>query len=108
MTRQLHTEVEIEATPDRVWAALTDFAAYQDWNPFIVQAAGRPVPGTRLELRMGLAGRRSTSGSPRRRPGRRLAGRHRRLPARLRGPGGRRAPCRAGAWYGRPVLPGVG
>jgi hypothetical protein len=75
MSKQLHAEVEIEATPDRVWAVLTDFAAYQDWNPFIVQAAGRPVPGTRLELRMGLAGRRPTTIRPQvleADPGRRL------------------------------------
>jgi hypothetical protein len=64
MTRQLHNEVEIEATPDRVWAVLTDFAAYQDWNPFIIQAAGQAVPGTRLELHMRLAGRRPTTIRP--------------------------------------------
>jgi hypothetical protein len=64
MAKQLHAEVEIQATPDRVWAVLTDFAAYQDWNPFIVQATGRPVPGTRLELHMRLSGRRPTTIRP--------------------------------------------
>ena len=64
MAKQLHAEVEIEATPDRVWEVLTDFAAYRDWNPFIVQAAGRPVPGTRLELHMRLSGRRPTTIRP--------------------------------------------
>lgn len=64
MAKQLHTEVEIEATPDRVWAVLTDFAAYHDWNPFIVRAAGRPVPGARLELHMRLSGSRTTTIRP--------------------------------------------
>jgi hypothetical protein len=64
MAKQLHTEVEIEATPDRVWAVLTGFAAYHDWNPFIVQAAGQPVPGARLELHMRLSGRRPTTIRP--------------------------------------------
>jgi hypothetical protein len=64
MAKQLHAEVEIGATPDRVWEVLTDFAAYQDWNPFIVQAAGQAVPGTRLELHMRLSGRRSTTIRP--------------------------------------------
>ena len=64
MAKQLHTEVEIEASPDRVWEILTDFAAYHDWNPFIVQAAGQPVPGTRLELHMRLSGRRPTTIRP--------------------------------------------
>jgi hypothetical protein len=64
MAKQLHTDVEIEATADRVWAVLTDFAAYQDWNPFIVRAAGQPVPGARLELHMRLSGRRPTTIRP--------------------------------------------
>jgi hypothetical protein len=58
MARQLHSEIEIQASPDRVWEILTDFAAYPDWNPFIVQAAGQPAPGRRLQLRMRLPGRR--------------------------------------------------
>ena len=44
MTRRIHSEMEIQASPDRVWEALTDFAAYPHWNPFIVQAAGQPDP----------------------------------------------------------------
>jgi hypothetical protein len=65
MARRLHTEIEIQATPDRVWGTLTDFAAYPDWNPFIVQAAGQLVPDSRLELRMRLPGRRPTTFRPR-------------------------------------------
>ena len=64
MAKQLQAEIEIEATPDRVWEVLTDFAAYHDWNPFIVQAAGEPVPGTRLELHMRLSRRRPTTIRP--------------------------------------------
>ena len=86
MTKQLQAEVEIEATPDRVWAVLTDFAAYQDWNPFIVEAAGQPVSGSRLELHMRLADRRPTTIRPEvleADPGRRLR------------------------WLGRVLMPGV-
>jgi hypothetical protein len=64
MPRQLHAEVEIQSSPQRVWEVLTDFAAYAEWNPFIVQAAGRAVPGSRLELRMRLPGRRPTRFRP--------------------------------------------
>jgi hypothetical protein len=64
MARKLRAEVEIEAPPDRVWEVLTDFAAYQEWNPFIVQAAGEATPGTRLELHMRLPGRRPTTFRP--------------------------------------------
>lgn len=48
MARQLESEVEVQASPERVWEVLTDFAAYPDWNPFIVQAGGRAAPGSRL------------------------------------------------------------
>ena len=64
MARRLDTEIEIQASPDRVWEALTDFGAYPHWNPFIIQATGRPVSGTRLELRMRLPGRRPTTFRP--------------------------------------------
>ena len=60
MTKQLQAEVEVQASAERVWEVLTDFAAYPQWNPFIVKASGEPVPGTRLELHMHLAGRRTT------------------------------------------------
>ena len=60
MTKQLQAEVEVQASAERVWEVLTDFAAYPQWNPFIVKASGEPVPGTRLELHMRLVGRRTT------------------------------------------------
>ena len=64
MAKELQAEVDIDASPDRVWEILTDFAAYHDWNPFIVQAAGQAVPGSRLELHMQLPGRRPTTFRP--------------------------------------------
>ena len=41
MAKQLSAEIEVQASPDRVWEVLTDFAAYHQWNPFVVQATGR-------------------------------------------------------------------
>jgi uncharacterized protein YndB with AHSA1/START domain len=37
---QLHTEIEINGPAERVWAVLTDFASYPEWNPFIRQVSG--------------------------------------------------------------------
>ena len=31
---ELMVELEIAASPDRVWAVLTDFQAYDDWHPY--------------------------------------------------------------------------
>jgi hypothetical protein len=64
MGRQFRAEVEVEASPERVWEVLTDFTAYRQWNPFIVEGAGQAVPGGRLELRMRLPDRRPTTFRP--------------------------------------------
>jgi len=35
MSRELRTEIMIDAEPDRVWDILTDQDALEEWNPFI-------------------------------------------------------------------------
>jgi hypothetical protein len=45
---QLRTEVEIAATPDRVWEVLRDFARYPEWNPFIKSITGELGVGSRV------------------------------------------------------------
>ena len=52
MHHELRTEIEIAAPIEAVWEALTDLAAYPDWNPFIVSAEGRADVGERLSNRM--------------------------------------------------------
>ncbi len=48
----LEASIQINATPERVWAVLTDQAAYPDWNPFIVSSTGRIHVGATLTNRM--------------------------------------------------------
>src|SRR5262245_6849977 len=36
----LHTEVDIDASPDKVWKVLADRQAYPEWNPFIISSTG--------------------------------------------------------------------
>lgn len=50
MSRLLHTEIAIAASPETVWSILTDFAAYPGWNPFIRRIAGKQEVGARLEV----------------------------------------------------------
>ena len=52
MSAQLRTEIVIDATPDRVWGVLTDFAAYPTWNPFVRRLAGSAAVGSRLTARI--------------------------------------------------------
>ncbi len=58
---ELRTEVEIDAPPDRVWAVLTDFAAYGEWNPFITEVRGKLEPGGRLRVELSYADGRNTA-----------------------------------------------
>jgi|ERR1017187_1790991 hypothetical protein len=48
--KEIHTEIEIQAPAERVWAILTDFAAYSEWNPFVRRAEGEANVGTKLHL----------------------------------------------------------
>jgi hypothetical protein len=62
--KELHTEIEIEASPERVWGLLTDFASYPQWNPFIRRISGQPAPGERLEVRIEPPGGRGMTFKP--------------------------------------------
>ena len=50
--KQLYSSIEIDAPVERVWATLTDFAAYPTWNPFLPRITGAPQVGARLEVRL--------------------------------------------------------
>ena len=54
--REIHTEIEIDAPPERVWAVLTDLGAYKEWNPFITSARGEARVGERLEIFVEIPG----------------------------------------------------
>jgi hypothetical protein len=64
MRHELHTEIELPAAPEQVWAHLTELAAYADWNPFVTSAAGSPVTGERLTLRLEPPGGRAMTFRP--------------------------------------------
>ncbi|WP_326700506.1 SRPBCC domain-containing protein [Streptomyces sp. NBC_01754] len=52
--KHISSEVTVNAGPDEVWSVLADFERFHEWNPFLVEAEGRPEPGTRLMLRFRL------------------------------------------------------
>ena len=58
---ELHTEIDIEATPETVWWILTNFAVYPEWNPFIRQVMGVAQPGTKLMVRIHPSGAKAMS-----------------------------------------------
>ena len=48
--KEISSEIEINASPERVWQVLTDFSALPDWNPFIRTAEGNLRAGDRLKV----------------------------------------------------------
>lgn len=48
----ISTEILINAPIDRVWAELTDFSSYPDWNPFIKKLIGSFEQGKTIEVRI--------------------------------------------------------
>ena len=57
-SHEVMTEIEINATPQRVWEVLTDFSAFPQWNPMIRWAKGEVRQGVRLTVRFKPAGSR--------------------------------------------------
>ena len=50
MALHLTTKIDIDATPEAVWAVLSDLPSYPNWNPFIREASGTLAEGEQLEL----------------------------------------------------------
>ncbi len=48
----LQASIQIDATPQQVWAVLTDLGAYPRWNPFIISSTGQLTVGATLTNRM--------------------------------------------------------
>ena len=47
---EIRTEIEIASEPEPLWAILTDFAAYPQWNPFVRSIQGEAKTGGRLSI----------------------------------------------------------
>ena len=62
--RELNTEIEINASAERVWQLLTDFDSYPQWNPFIRSAEGKPEPNSKLNIFVQPSGARGMKFNP--------------------------------------------
>lgn len=51
---EIRTELEIAAPVREVWGILTDFARYQEWNPFITEIVSDGVEGNPLRVHLSL------------------------------------------------------
>ena len=50
----IRTETILQASPEQVWAVLTDFPAYSQWNPLVTQIEGRAIPGEKIRITIPL------------------------------------------------------
>jgi hypothetical protein len=62
--RELRASVEIDAPAERVWGVLSDLSRYEEWNPFMTQAEGEFVAGTKLAIRFEPPGGREMQFKP--------------------------------------------
>ncbi len=46
--KQLHTEIQINASAETIWNILLDFENYKEWNPFIKSIKGDSSVGSKL------------------------------------------------------------
>src|SRR5262245_28914338 len=63
--KELYTEIEINASPEKVWQVLTDFGHFKDWNPFIRSIQGTPKNGSKLSVQIQPPGGRPKTFRPR-------------------------------------------
>jgi hypothetical protein len=52
MAKQIKTEININASPEKVWKILTHFEAYPSWNPFIKSIEGEIKVGNVIKVKI--------------------------------------------------------
>ncbi|MGZ4149753.1 MAG: SRPBCC family protein [Actinomycetota bacterium] len=61
---EIRSEIQIEATADEVWAVLSDFSTYGEWNPGFTRIEGRAEAGARLRIAVVRSGGRTMTIRP--------------------------------------------
>ncbi|MDH6252805.1 hypothetical protein M2347_002532 [Chryseobacterium sp. H1D6B] len=52
MTKEIKTQITIHAVPEKIWAVLTDFENYPNWNPFITSLSGTVEKGMTITVKI--------------------------------------------------------
>ena len=63
--KEVRSEIEINSYPESVWKILTDFATYDQWNPFINKIIGLPREGSKIDIYIETASGKNRKYSPR-------------------------------------------
>lgn len=62
--KEVRTEIEINADPEKVWKILTDFEKYHHWNPFIKRIIGQAKEGNKIEIHIETPGGKNRKYGP--------------------------------------------
>ena len=62
--KMIFSSININATPQQVWAVLTDFAKYGEWNPFVRTFTGTPVVGEKVSITLHQPGGKPMTFTP--------------------------------------------
>jgi hypothetical protein len=63
--KEVRSEIEINSYPESVWRILIDFAAYDQWNPFINKIIGPPTEGSKIDIHIETPSGKNRKYSPR-------------------------------------------
>ena len=58
-SRTTSVAIDIDASPESIWALLTDVDSFKSWNSTIVDLTGNIAPGEKIQLRSTLAPERT-------------------------------------------------
>ena len=50
--QEIRTEIEISATPAKVWSIIMDIDSWHEWSPIINASQGKPTVGSKLDITM--------------------------------------------------------
>jgi len=64
MAKEIKTQIVINASPEKVWAILTDFNNYGTWNPFIKSISGEVKKGNKITARIEPPGAKGMTFKP--------------------------------------------
>jgi hypothetical protein len=54
MKKNIRTEVEINASAEKVWRILSDFESFPEWNPFVIKVLGKAKEGEQIKIEVQL------------------------------------------------------
>lgn len=62
--KEIRSDIEIQASPEAVWKALTDFESFREWNTFMRPVVGQAQEGAKLRVQIRPPGGRAMAFRP--------------------------------------------